>query len=150
MTRRPVSASTQNRPRPCKIHGDKAEGAAFAFRVRDPLLGKERHAERCPARDGDVKRRRTFWREERSQQSWIKSKSRTKLNLRDAGAVDFTERGSPGYRQTRHQARGARRPGDKWGSVCCMSGGCSSWPPNPRPEVPLQKLSSKPRNVSRF
>ncbi len=121
-----MSASTQKRPRSCKIHGDQAEGAAFAFRVRDPLLGRERHAERCPARDGDIKRR-TFWREERSCWSWIELKSRTELRLRDAGAVDCTE----GHRLPANQAsgRGARRPGHTWGFVCCMSGchrGCQS------------------------
>jgi hypothetical protein len=73
----------------CKIHGDKAEGDAFAPQVRDPFLDKERHAERCPARDGDIKRRRTFWREKQSRQSLIELKDRAELNLRDSGAVDL-------------------------------------------------------------
>jgi hypothetical protein len=147
MTRRPVSASTQNRPRPCKIHGDKAEGAAFDFRVRDPLLGKERHAERCPARDGDVKRRRTFWREERSQQSCIKSKSRTKLNLRDAGAVDFRVTGLPANQAS---GQGRTQTGGQMGIWVLHEWWLFLVAANPRPEVPLQKLSSKPRNASRF
>jgi hypothetical protein len=111
----------------CKIHGDKAEGAAFAFQVRDPSLSKERHAERCPARDGDIKGRRTFWREERNGQSRIELRSRAEFNLSDAGAVDFTE----GHRLPASQASGHGRTqtGGQMGIVCCMGGWLSSWPP---------------------
>jgi hypothetical protein len=33
-----------------QIHGDKAEGVAFALQVGIVALGKERHAEKSPAR----------------------------------------------------------------------------------------------------
>jgi hypothetical protein len=48
------------------------------------------------------------------------------------------------YRQTRHQARGARRPGDKWGFVCCMVDGR----PRGRPICGLKSpFRNYPRNL---
>lgn len=72
----------------------------------------------------------------------IKSRCRAELNLR-GGAVDCREAspttGNPGIRPGAHAGRGQM-------GICVLhEWRLSSWPPNPRPEVPLQKLSSKPR-----
>ena len=131
----------------CKILGDKAEGAAFAFQVRDSSLSKERHAERCPARDGDIKGRRTLWREERNGQSWIESRSRTEFNLRDA-AVDFAD----GHRLPVNQAsgHGCTQTGGQMG-ICVLheEGWLSSWPPIRGLKSPFRIYPRNLTNVTR-